>query len=65
MLEEGKIPIPECRICTDYETDKDMLLHNACNCKGSVASVHESCLIKWLKMKGIRRCEVCKTDYNV
>jgi E3 ubiquitin-protein ligase DOA10 len=54
----------ECRICCDYASEEEGLLKNACGCKGSVATVHESCLIKWLKMKGIRRCEVCHTPYN-
>jgi E3 ubiquitin-protein ligase DOA10 len=27
--------------------------------------VHEKCLIYWLKLKNIRKCELCKTPYIV
>ena len=41
------------------------MLKNPCACKGSLASVHEACLVKWLLTKNIRSCELCHTPFVI
>ena len=37
-----------CRICFQPEVTGTPMLMDACSCKGSVSTVHEHCLVKWL-----------------
>jgi hypothetical protein len=48
-----------CRIC---HCD-DINLMTACNCKGSIAYVHQDCLQKWLRINGNKSCELCKYNF--
>lgn len=41
------------------------MLKNPCACKGSLSSVHEACLVKWLLTKNIRSCELCHTPFVI
>lgn len=41
------------------------MLKNPCDCKGSLSSVHEACLVKWLVQKNIRSCELCLAPFIV
>ena len=66
-----------CRICyhgeqryiTDENNQKvlkhEKLLRQICKCKGELNYVHESCLIKWLSLKGSLKCELCLEEYNI
>ena len=67
-----------CRICYSHEVvanedEPDNLksqnlrriLINPCHCKGSMAYVHEFCLVKWLLTKNIRYCELCKAKFTI
>lgn len=45
----------ECWICKD---DGDSLIA-PCDCKGSIAHVHESCLITWIERSGSSKCGTC------
>jgi hypothetical protein len=56
---------PTCRICFQPEILGNTMLVDACSCKGSVRNVHELCLVKWLQMQNTRKCELCKTPYNM
>jgi len=48
-----------CRIC---HCD-DVNLISVCNCKGSMAYVHQDCLQKWLRINGNKSCELCKYNF--
>ena len=57
-----------CRICFSNdigERGTERLLEKPCACKGSLSFVHESCLVKWLLQKNIRKCELCHTNFIV
>jgi len=66
-----------CRICFAGEPTSDVnipspslikdepLLKEICKCKGSLSYVHESCLIKWLRTKNSKCCELCLQDYDI
>lgn len=48
----------------------DQRLVNPCECSGSIASVHVSCLQKWIEFRPVSiedklKCEVCKTKYKI
>nr|XP_022915020.1 E3 ubiquitin-protein ligase MARCH3-like [Onthophagus taurus] len=51
-----------CRICQTFS--KQELLISPCNCKGSLAYVHLSCLEKWLNQAGRTYCEICMYQFN-
>ena len=55
-----------CRFCLEPEDINNVLL-KACKCKGSVAYVHSSCLVKWFKLRpnpeSTLSCCLCKTEY--
>ena len=60
----------ECRICYEEVVDNK----SYCDCKGTMAKVHEDCLIKWFdvnknlvnyKMIVNKECELCKTNIKM
>lgn len=64
LLEENNFIIKSenpCRICLEHnDSDKKY-----CNCKGTLASVHEECLLEWFLYKNKLNgeniyCEICK-----
>ena len=59
--------LPICRICLSDETQTDLV--SPCECKGTIAYVHETCLNKWRMMHHatIRQdvCQLCMTAYRV
>lgn len=46
----------ECRICRCAGEEN---LLSPCQCMGSTGWVHESCLVRWLKLSRTAQCEVC------
>ena len=52
----------ECRICM-LKGDPNDIVKNACKCRGSMAFVHQSCLITWLNQKNRKYCELCKANF--
>jgi E3 ubiquitin-protein ligase DOA10 len=48
-----------CRICLD-ERDQDQML-TPCNCRGSVACIHDDCLQEYLTYYPDRMCRICLT----
>ena len=52
-----------CRICLDTEQP----FVQPCKCSGSMADVHEACLLQWLDVKQSQRpvCELCKTPFRI
>jgi len=52
-----------CRIC--HEGDGFERLLSPCQCSGSVALVHQSCIEKWLSTKNNDTCELCRHKYTV
>lgn len=55
-----------CRICLEENYERKRY----CDCKGSLSSVHEECLISWLeynnKITGERIfCEICKKEFKL
>jgi len=51
-----------CRIC--YDNDKPEELIAPCDCKGTVAFVHRSCLETWLGESGTATCELCHQSFK-
>ncbi|KAJ8945748.1 hypothetical protein NQ318_012070 [Aromia moschata] len=51
-----------CRIC--HTTTPNECLISPCNCKGSLAYVHLSCLERWLNQSSRSYCELCMYQYN-
>eukprot|EP00471_Norrisiella_sphaerica_P006609 CAMPEP_0184490754 /NCGR_PEP_ID=MMETSP0113_2-20130426/18732_1 /TAXON_ID=91329 /ORGANISM="Norrisiella sphaerica, Strain BC52" /LENGTH=1237 /DNA_ID=CAMNT_0026874793 /DNA_START=130 /DNA_END=3843 /DNA_ORIENTATION=- len=49
-----------CRICHSSSG----VLYRPCACNGSIAHIHQDCLLQWLSMKNVRECEVCHTTYE-
>ncbi|CAK1547677.1 unnamed protein product [Leptosia nina] len=49
-----------CRICMTRGRER---LISPCNCKGSLANVHLSCLERWLNQAGRNHCELCGFSY--
>ncbi|KAJ8708404.1 hypothetical protein PYW07_010529 [Mythimna separata] len=49
-----------CRICMTRGRER---LISPCNCKGSMANVHLSCLERWLNQVGRNHCELCGFSY--
>ncbi|XP_026497750.2 uncharacterized protein LOC113401889 isoform X1 [Vanessa tameamea] len=49
-----------CRICMTRGRER---LISPCNCKGSLANVHLSCLQRWLNQVGRNHCELCGYSY--
>ena len=58
-----------CRLCFDNETDsvRDPLLR-PCNCAGSMAYIHQSCLyeqrVNSFAPSDLTKCGLCRTDYR-
>jgi len=59
--------LPLCRICLSDELQSDLV--SPCECKGTIAYVHEVCLNKWRTMHHatVRQdvCQLCMTLYRV
>ncbi|XP_063627623.1 uncharacterized protein LOC134799143 isoform X1 [Cydia splendana] len=49
-----------CRICMTRGRER---LISPCNCKGSLANVHLTCLERWLNQVGRNHCELCGFSY--
>ena len=51
-----------CRICQDV--DKKENLKTLCQCTGSIAKYHVSCLEKWLSVSNTDICELCHEHFT-
>ncbi|KAG1692271.1 E3 ubiquitin-protein ligase MARCH2 [Nymphon striatum] len=60
---ENSINTDFCRICQIYVSEEKLV--SPCHCKGSVASVHLSCLEKWLNLSNIDTCELCQYKFQI
>lgn len=59
---------PSCRICFHSKISKANPLITPCECKGSMAFVHLSCLTRWMRMNPANnnnQCELCLTNYQI
>eukprot|EP00049_Salpingoeca_infusionum_P001370 m.47746 g.47746 ORF g.47746 m.47746 type:complete len:391 (+) comp10994_c0_seq2:714-1886(+) len=69
MASQESVLEAPCWIC--YGTDKDMPGQRwvrPCKCKGTMARVHETCVLRWIDTKGGRNrdvCPQCKARYKV
>ncbi|PWN37556.1 uncharacterized protein FA14DRAFT_187648 [Meira miltonrushii] len=50
-----------CRICRTG-AEEDTPLYHPCKCSGSIAKVHQDCLIEWLQHSKKKSCELCHTE---
>uniref|UniRef100_A0A3B3Q389 Uncharacterized protein n=1 Tax=Paramormyrops kingsleyae TaxID=1676925 RepID=A0A3B3Q389_9TELE len=50
-----------CRICHEGGGAEQLL--SPCECSGSLASVHRSCLERWLTASSTGRCELCRFEF--
>lgn len=48
-----------CRYCLD-DNLPFLLIDSACSCKGTSASVHLHCLLRWIVFSSQGMCGVCK-----
>ena len=57
-----------CRICFDGESDNKLLI-SPCKCTGSMRSVHEECLKKWIISSvqdiELSTCDICKENFQM
>lgn len=51
-----------CRICQTHSAQE--ILISPCNCKGTLAYVHLSCLERWLNQASRSYCELCMFHFN-
>lgn len=56
-VQVGSANFPVCRIC--QTTSASEILISPCNCKGTLAYIHLSCLERWLNQSGRNYCELC------
>lgn len=56
-------PQHKCRICFNEIYDEEIVQY--CACRGDVGMVHEECLMKWLIIRNIEECEICKEKFNL
>ena len=56
--------VSRCRYCFGSESSDEADLISPCLCSGSSKYVHKSCLEKWLTLRNMSECEVCKTKYE-
>eukprot|EP00239_Pterosperma_sp_CCMP1384_P012022 CAMPEP_0197859592 /NCGR_PEP_ID=MMETSP1438-20131217/34279_1 /TAXON_ID=1461541 /ORGANISM="Pterosperma sp., Strain CCMP1384" /LENGTH=340 /DNA_ID=CAMNT_0043476135 /DNA_START=195 /DNA_END=1214 /DNA_ORIENTATION=- len=54
----------ECRICHGGPTTAEPDLDTPCNCTGSMAYAHQSCIQRWIQEKGDKTCEICGSSFN-
>lgn len=54
---------PMCRICHDSGTQEELL--SPCECSGTLATIHRSCLEHWLSASGTSFCELCHYQFTV
>jgi hypothetical protein len=47
-----------CRICSGGEEEGPMA-PPMCMCKGSIADVHLACKMRWIRISGRSRCDIC------
>ncbi|VDN35921.1 unnamed protein product [Gongylonema pulchrum] len=47
------------------EEDNEINMISPCECRGSVEFVHERCLQHWFEVMHTRRCQICKTEYEL
>ncbi|XP_068707472.1 E3 ubiquitin-protein ligase MARCHF3-like [Montipora foliosa] len=59
---------PTCRICQTSRSSEDInageVLVNPCNCKGTLAFVHKSCMERWLNLRNQDNCELCHFKFK-
>jgi len=55
--------VPMCRICHDIEGEEELL--SPCECSGTLATIHRSCLEHWLSASGTSFCELCHYQFTV
>jgi len=65
MTEKKELPL--CRICLSDEGQADLV--TPCECRGTIAFVHEACLNKWRTMQHATSrqdvCQLCMSPYRV
>lgn len=54
----------KCRYCLINDTMNNEPLISPCHCCGTSKFVHQSCLEKWLTLRNLDSCEVCKMQYR-
>ena len=54
----------KCRYCLVNDTLNNEPLISPCHCCGTSKFVHQSCLEKWLTLRNLDGCEVCKMEYR-
>ena len=50
-----------CRICYDPV----VVQKKFCLCEGTIANIHEACLLRWLETNNLENCEICKYKINM
>ncbi|XP_055010157.1 E3 ubiquitin-protein ligase MARCHF3 isoform X2 [Boleophthalmus pectinirostris] len=54
---------PMCRICHEGGLQEELL--SPCECLGTMATIHRSCLEHWLSASGTSFCELCNYQFTV
>jgi len=53
----------ECRVCRG-PAEKGRRLFTPCLCSGSIGRVHQDCLLSWLAVSRVRKCELCSSVFR-
>ena len=54
-----------CKICYTGSEEAGNPLMSPCLCAGSLKYVHHDCLVRWIKVAGLERCDLCKYKFNM
>ena len=54
-----------CKICYTSSEEAGNPLMSPCLCAGSLKYVHHDCLVRWIKVAGLERCDLCKYKFNM
>ncbi|KAK0088055.1 hypothetical protein PV326_004953 [Microctonus aethiopoides] len=52
-----------CRICHEGNINEELV--DPCECSGTMAFVHVSCLERWLVTSNTRHCELCNYEFTI
>ncbi|KAK0175542.1 hypothetical protein PV327_009285 [Microctonus hyperodae] len=61
--QESTISTFICRICHEGNNNEELV--DPCECSGTVAFVHVSCLEKWLATSNTRHCDLCNYEFTI
>lgn len=65
MEEDNNDMCKMCKFCWLDESESPDTLITPCQCEGTCAYVHQSCLTSWIKERGNSHCQFCTGKYEI